>query len=170
MLFWDVLLRLAQCGVPFKRADAQVLEGDPQQVRDVLWAFWSHVVFNLITQAKSHTHIFFHCMTPRAESAQPALSENNNWKQIGCISAGKISFPLVWRPHLQWFWGPVSSWVLLQALILPRIADIMKEHRGKLKQLRPVCNLWMEWSSEWLHARLQLEGHQAEGEEPGPFF
>eukprot|EP00434_Breviolum_minutum_P021776 symbB.v1.2.019221.t1/scaffold1565.1/size111341/8 len=55
---------LAQCGVPFKRADAQVLEGDPQQ-----------------------------------------------------------------------------------ALILPRIADIMKEHRGKLK--------------------LQLEGHQAEGEEPG---
>jgi len=56
--------KLAQCGVPFKRADAQVLEGDPQQ-----------------------------------------------------------------------------------ALILPRIADIMKEHRGKLK--------------------LQLEGHQAEGEEPG---
>ena len=27
------VLRLAQCGVPFKRADAQVLEGDPQQAR-----------------------------------------------------------------------------------------------------------------------------------------
>eukprot|EP00913_Durusdinium_trenchii_P003284 g3039.t1 len=58
------VLRLAQCGVPFKRADAQVLEGDPQQ-----------------------------------------------------------------------------------ALILPRIAEILKDHRGKLKLL--------------------LEGHQAEGEEPG---
>lgn len=56
--------KLAQCGVPFRRADAQVLEGDPRQ-----------------------------------------------------------------------------------ALILPRIADIVKEHRGKLKLL--------------------LEGHQAEGEEPG---
>lgn len=56
--------KLAQCGVPFRRADAQVLEGDPRQ-----------------------------------------------------------------------------------ALVLPRIADILKEHRGKLKLL--------------------LEGHQAEGEEPG---
>ncbi|CAJ1402656.1 unnamed protein product [Effrenium voratum] len=34
-----------------------------------------------------------------------------------------------------------------QAMVLPKIAEILKEHRGKLK--------------------LQLEGHQAEGEEPG---
>ena len=46
-----VLLRLAQCGVPFKRADAQVLEGDPQQaVGHPVSLEKSHAVFNLSTE------------------------------------------------------------------------------------------------------------------------
>lgn len=87
--------------------------------------FEVNVVFNFSTQAKSHTHV----------------SENQilktNWLHF-CWQ-DKLS-PGLKAGH-NWFWGSMSSWVLLQALILPRIADIMKEHRGKLKQLRPVCNL-----------------------------